>query len=145
VPSINTYSQEYIDHCRSRVHQQLATYRGLVNAAKADGGAAHSGLDTAIAEFDATFFNNMVLVLDDLFVHRSRTKEKKDGNPLNEVRVLCNSLLLNDGALVADTSITLNPAKTVLGHAVGDRVVLSAADFARLSEAYFSEIEDKYL
>lgn len=36
------------------------------------------------------------------FVHRSRTLERKDGSSLNEVRVLCTSLMSNDGALEAD-------------------------------------------
>jgi len=41
----------------------------------------------------------MVLVLDSSFSHRQRTMELKDGNPLNEVRVLCNSILENDGIM----------------------------------------------
>lgn len=38
----------------------------------------------------------MVVVLEGCFVHRSRTIEKKDGNPLNEVGMLSNSMMLND-------------------------------------------------
>jgi len=40
--------------------------------------------------------------VESYFVHRSRTLVKKDGNALNEVRVLCTSLMSNDGALEAD-------------------------------------------
>jgi hypothetical protein len=47
----------------------------------------------------------MALVLDHYFCHRPRTLEKKDGDPLNEVRVLCNSLMSNDGIMVADKTI----------------------------------------
>jgi hypothetical protein len=50
--------------------------------------------------------------LENYFVHRSRTLEKKDGNPLNEVRVLCTSMMSNDGKLAADKQIRLDPAKS---------------------------------
>ena len=48
------------------------------------------------------FFNDQVLLLDHMFVHRLTGIEGKDGNPLNEVRVLCNSILLNQGKLQVD-------------------------------------------
>jgi hypothetical protein len=56
----------------------------------------------------------MVLILDTYFTHRSRTTEGKDGNPLNEVRVLCNSILENKRVLRADKSIKLKPETSVL-------------------------------
>jgi hypothetical protein len=87
----------------------------------------------------------MVIVLAHLFVHRLRTVEGKDGNPLNEVRVLADSLMLHDGVLSIDKSIRLSPDKTVLKYHRGDRIKLSEADFVALSQAYFSEIEAKYL
>ena|SRR5665647_589613 len=44
------------------------------------------------------------------FVHRSRTLERKDGSSLNEVRVLCTSLTSNGGTLEADRQIKLDRA-----------------------------------
>ena len=46
----------------------------------------------AVDAFVPRFFNGLVLQLDYSFVHRTRNLEGKDGNPLNEVRVLCSSL-----------------------------------------------------
>ena len=86
----------------------------------------------------------MVLVLDALFVHRLRTKEGKDGNPLNEVRALSESLTENDGVLAVAKSIKHKRESSVLHLEVGDQIALGASDFQRLAEAYFAEIEAKY-
>ncbi|MEZ4672004.1 MAG: hypothetical protein R3E39_29210 [Anaerolineae bacterium] len=139
---MNNYESDYINECRTRVQAQLTAYRTLVAAA-----SKHDDqpLNTAFTAFEPVFFNNMVLLLDQLFVHRSRALEIKDGNPLNEVRVLCNSLLTNNGKLVADKQIKLSPAKSVLGYKVGDEINLSEEDFIRLSGAFFLEIEKKFL
>jgi len=100
-------------------------------------------------------FNRAVQLLDYMFVHRLRYIEGKDGNPLNEVRVLCNSILLNGGKLQVETlpewpmsggrSLKLPPEKSILKLKVGDVVKLSEADFVRLSKAFFAALEEKYL
>ena len=99
----------------------------------------------ATEAFEATFFNNMVLILDHLFVNRLRTIEGKDGNPLNEVRVMSESMLNCKNTLTPDKSIKLSPTKSVLKYDVGDEIKLNEQDFLRLSEAFFAEIERKYV
>ena len=86
----------------------------------------------------------MVMVLDDYFLHRSRNMELKDGNPLNEVRVLCNSLLNGDGVVVADKAVKLDPGTSVLGLAAGDPIALNEHDFVRLCDAFFERLEAVY-
>lgn len=139
---MKTYTQDYIDACRARVDADLRAYRKQVGKAPSK-------------EFEVRFFNDQVLLLDHMFVHRLPGIEGKDGNPLNEVRVLCNSILLNQGKLQVDklpgwpnsagASIKLPPEKSVLKLRVGDDVKLSEADFVRLAKAFFAEIEKKYL
>ena len=89
-----------------------------------------------------------------MFVHRLSGIEGKDGNPMNEVRVLCNSILLNSGKLQVDrlpgwpnsavSGIKLAREKSVLKLKVGDEVKLTEADFVKLSKAFFAELEEKY-
>ena len=43
--------------------------------------------------------------MDSYFVHRTRAIEGKDGNPLNEVRMLSTSSLRNKAELMADKAI----------------------------------------
>lgn len=140
---VNSYDRDYIEACRKRVRSQVAAYNGLIEAARSNSKAA-APLESAIASFDSVFYNNMVLVLDSYFTHRLRTKEGKDGNPLNEVRVLCTSLLVNGGVLVQDKTIKLDPAKSILGYAVGDEINVDGEGFLRLADAFFAGIEKAY-
>jgi hypothetical protein len=142
---VRKYTQDYIDRCRSRVYADVSAYRELVAAARKDAACDNVRLDSATEDFKARFFNNMVLVLDHSFVHRLRTVEGKDGNPLNEVRVLSDSLMNNKGIFTADTTIKLDPSKSVLKYEVRDAIKLNEADFLLLSEAFFSEVESRYL
>jgi len=139
---MKNYSKEYIDRCRKKVDANLRAYRKQVGKSPSK-------------EFESSFFNNQVLLLDYMFVHRIAGIEGKDGNPVNEVRVLCNSILLNQGKLQVDKlpgwpnsaggSIKLPPEKSVLKLQTGDEINLTEADFTRLSKAFFAEIERKYL
>jgi hypothetical protein len=133
---VNGYSQEFINQRREQVHSQLESYRALIANVKDN---------AAIEAFEAHFFNNMLLVLDNLFVNRSRTMEKKDGNPLNELRTLVNSLLNNDGIMLEEKSVKLDPKKSVLGFKVGDEIRLNEAQFVAIFHAFFAEIEAKFL
>jgi hypothetical protein len=141
VLGMKKYPKAYIAACRGRVDANLRTYREQVGTSPSK-------------EFAARFFNDQVLLLDYMFVHRLSGIEGRDGNPLNEVRVLCNSILLNQGKLQVEklpgwpnsavASLTLPPEKSVLKLKAGDEVRLSEADFARLSKAFFAELEKKY-
>ena len=92
---VNNYTQKYIDECRSRVAAQVSAYQALVATARNQTATDEPLVGAAIEAFEPHFFNNMVLALDSYFVHRTRAIEKKDGNPLNEVRMLCNSILIH--------------------------------------------------
>ena len=142
---INKYTQKYIDECRAKITLQLSTYKNLVTAAGKQAGANKVQLNAAVQAFETTFFNNMVLVLDNYFVHRSRTLELKDGNPLNEVRMLCNSMMNNNNKMCADKTIKYDPAKSVLNYKAGDEIKLNKADFVLLFKTFFAEIESKFL
>lgn len=142
--SINKYAQEYVDECRSKIARQISAYTDLVSVARDVDRTNEARLDSSTEAFEPLFFNHMVLALDHYFCHRSRTMERKDGNPLNEVRVLCNSLMNNDGIVTADKTIRLDPAKSLLKYQVGDRIKLNEADFSLLSKAFFADITSKY-
>lgn len=126
---IKQYSKEYIDSCRTKVKADTEAFRKTTSA----GG-----------KFENVFFKNMVLILETMFMHRLRGQEGKDGNPLNEVRMLCTSILTNDSKLLADNTIKYSETKSVLKIGLGQEISLTIKDFVRLSDAYFDEIEKKF-
>ena len=67
-------------------------------------------------------------------MHRLRGIEGKDGNPLNEARMLCNSMMNNDYGVCADKTIKYVSAKSVLKYEVGGAIRLSERDFILLSK-----------
>jgi hypothetical protein len=105
MPCVNSYTEDYIDECRTRMDAQLAAYRALVGNKTAS--------DVAVESFEPLFFANLVAALEGCFVHRSRTLELKEGNPLNEVRMLSKSIINNRGVMAADKTVKDNPSKSV--------------------------------
>ena len=135
---VSNYTQDYVDACRAKVDAQLAAYRGL-------SGNGRPQIDAALGNFEPLFLNHMVIALDAYFAHRLRTKEGKDGNPMNEVRLLSRSIMENGGELVADKQIKLKPETSILGYAAGEPIRLDADAFARLAGAYFAAIERTFV
>jgi hypothetical protein len=135
------YTQEELDNARTAMRRQLAAYKKL---AKAIDATEDLEAKAALEAFEPLFFNNMALALDRLFVHRVRMVTGKDGTPLNELELLSESLMNNDGVLRAGTVIKYVPDESVVKLSVGDRIELRAAEFERLAKAVLAEIEAKF-
>jgi hypothetical protein len=134
------YTREEVDAGKAAISRQLAAYKKLVKASGESKGAGFAG-------FEAEFFNNMALVLDRYFVHRfsGPDYEGKDGNPLNEVRLIVDSLISHRGVMRSDKQIKLLPERSVVGIAVGEQIALTEPQFKRLSAAFFDELERRFL
>ena len=138
-----TYTHDELDHAKKATGEQLAAYRNLVAAM--ENATTDPQVASALEAFELLFFNNMTLVLDRYFVHRIRPVTGKDTNPLNEVELICDSLMNNDGILRGNNVIKLVPEQSVVKLGIGDRIRLSASQFGRLSKAFFAEIESRFV
>jgi hypothetical protein len=136
------YTQEELDHAKQTVSQLLAAYKKL---AKAIDATADTKATAALEALEPLLFNNMILVLDRYFVHRIRPVSGKDGNPLNEVELLAESLIDNDGVLRGNKVIKLVPGDAVLQLEIGDRIKLNAAQFERLAKAFLAELDARFV
>jgi hypothetical protein len=134
------FTQEELDAARSMVRRDLDAYRRLAESIDGDRRAA-----AALAAFEVPFFNSLTLALDRFFVHRVRLVSGRDGNPLNEVELLADGLMRTDGVLRESTVIRLVPEESVSKIAIGERIELTADRFERIADAFFAELEKRYL
>src|SRR3954464_7650554 len=137
------YTQEELDRATSVIKQQLAAYKKLRKAVTGAGEDPKAA--AALEAVEPLLFNNMALVLDRYFVHRLRAVTGKDGNPLNEVELLSESLMNNDGVLRGNNVVKFVPERSVTRLEPGERIRLSADEFERLAGAFLAEVEAKFL
>jgi hypothetical protein len=137
------YTQEEIDSGRAAIEEQLAVYKKFIGVFESE--KTDKKLQTTVEDFEGLFFNNLTLVLDRYYVHRLRMVTGKDGNPLNEVELICDSLMNNDGILRGKNVIKYIPDQSVVKQNIGDKIRLTAEEFERLSAAFFEDLERKFL
>lgn len=134
-----TYTLEEINSARFAVAAQLTAYATLANETSGDTALA------ALDDFEPLFFNNLVLALDRCFVHRVRAVSGRNGNPLNEVELLADSLMNNNAVLRGNAVVAYTPATSIVKLELGDDIRLTAAEFADLADAFFAELEARFL
>ena len=93
---------------------------------------------------EAQVFNQMVVALEGWFVHRLRAVEGKDGNALNEVRLLALGITENGGYFPSEGVINWRPEASLTLYRAGDRIRLSEAVFTRLAGAYLDGIAARF-
>ena len=142
--SVSAYPQRYIDEARARVLVQVLAFSDLARQVRGDGRARSEGAAAALDALEPEYFANLVIALDSHFVHRSRGQERKDGNAMNEVRVLVNSIQQHDSVMTAEKGIRLDPARSVLGIEYGQRIRIDADGFERLAAAFLEALEATY-
>lgn len=134
---VNRYEPEFIAHCRENIDRQVRAYSEVATAART------AGADAALDAFEPQFFNHMVVTLDAYFMHRLRVLEMKDGNPLNEVRLVAQAVI-TDGKLPFDKTIKWKPERSVLKYAIGDEVQVREDGFRALAAAFLDDLEKKF-
>lgn len=128
MPGRQNYPQEYVDYCQQQIESQLAEMREM------------PPVPTAFAQRLA---GHLVIVMDACFSQRVRGVDGTNGNPLDEVRVLSQSLMQGT-TVMEDSTIPWKPDQLVLGLAVDDDIELSVKDVDRLQQAFFAEMNDKH-
>ena len=137
--AVTSYPEVYVQLTAAKVDEQLAAYAALAAAVK-----GNTKAEAALAAFAPDHFNAMLLALDHHFMHRMRGAEGKDGNPLNEVRMLGDAIMEHDGVLQENKTIKYRADTAVAGIAVGHEVKLDAESFGRLARAYIAEISKRF-
>lgn len=127
--SVKKYSKEHVSLCKKKINSDIKIF-------------ANQKIEDI--DFEHAYFNNIIVVLESMFMHRMRGQEGKDGNPLNEVRMLSSSLLLAQGKLKEDATIKYAPEKSVTKIKIGSAIEVNGRVFKELADKFFKEIESKY-
>jgi hypothetical protein len=136
-----TYTRTELEHARAAIAEQVAAYDKLALAVDTSGEPRAA---SALKAYEPHFFNDLVLVLDRFFLHRLRAVAGGDGNPLNEVELLADSLINNHGILRGHDEVSFVPERSVLELHLGSAIRLSSEQFGRLAEAFFADLEAKF-
>jgi hypothetical protein len=118
----SSYPRKYVDACRDRVRQEVATYRRAATAARQPG-ERKPPADSPFGRLEPVFFGNMLLALESCFPEPPGEVTAADGAALAEVRLLCSALRENGG---------------------GGQVGLTEEQFVRLADAFLDEIEARH-
>jgi hypothetical protein len=89
-------------------------------------------------------WNQLVVALDRWFAIRNPKVEGRDGNPINEVRVLAESVLEHGAVMTVPKGIKLRAEGSVLGLEEGEEITLDGDAFERLFDAFLAEVEEKF-
>jgi len=135
------YEPAELATAKATIDKPLASYRKLSKAVSASGDPTAA---QALEELEPRFFNALLLALDRPFVHRLRMVTGKDGNALNEVELLVDSVMAG-GEFRGNNVIRYVSAEAVVGLEPGGRVALNQVEFERLYKTFLGEIESKFL
>jgi hypothetical protein len=118
------YDRHYVAACRESVGAAVEELRGV--------GAGSAA------------WNQLLPALDRWFELRNPKVEGRDGNPMNEVRVLAGCVTEHGSIVVIPKGIKLAPDTSVLGFAEGEEISLDGDSFERLFDAFLAEVEEKF-
>jgi hypothetical protein len=139
MPSTPAWPGAHVQAARADFAAQLQSYRDLVAAASKASGMSLTRIDAALAAFEPGYFNSLLVALDARF----RPRAGDGGGPLDEVRLLVDSLTTHRGVMAADPAGAYDPAASVLKIDPGDRIALNADDFEAVAAAFLRQIELK--
>jgi len=89
-------------------------------------------------------WNQLVPALDRWFSLRNPKVEGRDGNPINEVRVIAESVTEHGSVMTVPRGIKLASEASVLGFEPGEEISLDGDAFERLFDAFLAEVEAKF-
>ncbi|MBS1890254.1 MAG: hypothetical protein JST59_03105 [Actinobacteria bacterium] len=117
------YDRHYVASCRESVGAAVAELR------RVDAGSAA--------------WNQLVPALDRWFAIRSPKVEGRDGNPMNEVRAIAESVTEHGSVMAIPRGIKLSAEASVLGFEEGEEISLDGDSFERLLDAFLAEVEER--
>jgi hypothetical protein len=118
------YDRHYVANCRESVGAAVEELRRV--------GAGSAA------------WNQLMVALDRWFSLRNPKVEGRDGNPINEVRAIAESVTEHGSVMTVPRGIKLAPESSVLGFEEAEEISLDGDAFERLFDAFLAEVEEKF-
>lgn len=125
-----------ISSFQSKINEQLSDYKHLIDQIKSQIPNNEHLFQKAIDEFNTSFFNSMILSLDNYFMNHP-----VKANPFEEVRILRDSILNNEAIMCVSREASYSPAKAILKYKAGEPINLDEKRFKKLADACFKVVE----
>lgn len=112
--------------------------------------ACRESLGAAIEELrrveaGSAAWNQLAVALTRWFELRNPKLEGREGNPMNEVRTIAESVIEHGAVMTVPRGIKLTPEESVLGFAEGEEISLDGDALERLLDAFLAEVEERLL
>jgi hypothetical protein len=117
------YDRHYVAACRESIGAAVAEMRRV--------------------EAGSAAWNQLLPALDRWFSIRNPKVEGRDGNPINEVRALAESVTEHGSVMAVPRGVKLAGESSVLGFEEGEEISLDGDAFERLFDAFLAEVEEK--
>jgi hypothetical protein len=137
-----TFTQQYIDDCRTHLRRKAAAFEAVRTGA-AEVSAAD--LSDDLAQLEPRFFNALVTALETMFMHRPRVLEGTEHNALHEVRVLATAIREHHAVVRSNIDAHYDAEQSLLGLRPGDKIALAPHDFECLADSFFMELSNRYV
>ncbi len=134
------YDSKYIQKAKAKIDEQKQNFEQLILELEKNSQKNSFEINSEIEKYEKLFFNNLTVVLDEMFTDRKVDKENLETtNPSLELHLLAAGLKSNN-AKMDFKNLDINPSNTILKYRSEMEIKMTKAQFEKLSVKFFDSL-----